>query len=112
MKVRLTPCILDEVRDAVCDVMSKVTDDGILVTSDPSDHVYFKIANAQTKKGATVIDADERDVEELMARALYNIESVIPENLEYYGSYPEDRGYWLGRLRAYKALVKQIHAAA
>ena len=112
MKIRLTPCILDEVRDAVCDVMSKVNDNDVLITDDPSDHVYFKIANAQRKNGATVIDADERDVQELMSRALYNIESVIPENLEYYSSYPEDRGYWLGRMRAYKSLVKQINAAA
>lgn len=109
MKVRITACILDEVRDAISDVLNKVNEDGVLVTEDPSDYVYFKIANALDKKGPCVIDADDRDVKELISRADYNITSVIPENLEYFGnSYPEDRYYWIGRLRAYKALMKQL----
>lgn len=109
VKLRLTPAVLGEMEGAIFDA---------LAGKNPcdTDATYLKIHEALQKEGRTpkkglVIEFDARDVAELHSRADYNVgrEGVCQENLGW-STALEDRGYWLGRMRAYKALLAQIEA--
>lgn len=106
MKLHITPAVLSEMEGAITDARANAL--GINGDyRDPSDPTYLKIADAITSRGAT-IEADENDLRELNSRAKYVVEDVVPDNL----SWGTDRGYWLGQLRAYRALLKQMNATS
>lgn len=111
MKLRISPTILDEVSSAIEDALAH-QERG---TADPTDPTYLKIdaaANAaKSHKNGFFIDADADDLLELKDRAEYNVGpgGCCYENLEdSHDRY--DRAYWLGRIRAYRSLIKQIAA--
>lgn len=107
MKIKLTPTILDELSCAIEDAQQPGS-------TDPADVTYRKIAAAAEAGGGyykpVLVDLDDADVGELKSRAEYNVgpHGVCAENLAY--CHREDRGYWLGRLNAYRALLRQIAA--
>lgn len=108
MKLRITPAIQYECENAIVDATQPNRGD-----ADPSDGVYLKIhASMEAKKGvkAVVIDADGVDIRELKSRAEYEVgpNVVCAENIADCYEFSE-RAYWLGRQRAYKALLKQIN---
>lgn len=109
MKVRITPTIMDEIQYTIADSLERLEDNRI---TDPTDHTYIKIGQAAGDKNSCTFEADEADIKELRERALYNVDStgVVWENLsDAYDKY--ERAYWLSRLRAYRALLKQLEAA-
>ena len=109
MKIRLTPAVLAEMRDTMADAVAGKT-------NDPSDATYAKIHQAlHAASGADrglALDLNDADIAELKSRAEFNAgpNGPSPENIGW-SSDPADKGYWLGRLRAYKSLLAQIEAA-
>lgn len=107
MKMRITPALQSEFEMAIEDA---IRTKGCY----PSDGVYLKIhaaMNASKGVKAVYIEADEIDVRELKNRAVYEVEldGVCDENIALSNNFT-DRAYWLGRKRAYMALLKQIKA--
>ena len=103
MKLRISETIQDEVTPAIEDSLAR------LDNPQKTDSVYVKInAAIEARKGVgtVVIDATPDEVAELVDRAKYQLECVIPDNLPC--SDPYDRAYWVGRKRAYKALLEQV----
>lgn len=107
--LRVTPAVLDEIEPAIADALANKNN------NDPSDETYRKIHQARQQANSlrrgVMVSLNERDVAELKSRADYNVgpAGVCQENLGW-SSDPADRGYWLGRMRAYKALLAQIAA--
>jgi hypothetical protein len=112
MKLRISPTILDEVSSAIEDALAH-QERG---TPDPTDPTYLKIdaaANAaKSHKNGFIIEADEADLFELKDRAEYNVGpgGCCYENLQDCRFDKTERIYWFNRIRAYKALLKQIAA--
>lgn len=107
MMLRITPAIQSEVEGAIEDAVGRKG-------SDPSDGVYLKIhAAMKASKGVKTvsIEPDDNEVRELKSRAEYEVgpNGVCAENIADCYEFA-DRAYWLGRQRAYKALLKQINA--
>ena len=106
MKVRITKGVMDEIQYTIADSFQRLEEDRV---TDMTDHTYIKIGYAAGNKSSCVFEASEEDVRELRERALYNVgpSGVVWENLQdAYEKY--DRAYWLGRLSAYRALLKQL----
>lgn len=107
MKIKITKAIQEELRETISDAFGH-KQNGML---DPSDPIYIKIGNAQGfGSGKTItVDADETDAAELKSRAMYEAgpDGVCNENISWSSDF-YDRAYWLGRKRAYTALLKQL----
>lgn len=109
MQVRLTPAVLAEMAETIQDAVSGKN-------VDPTDETYRKIHQAaqaaKSNKHGLVIELDAKDVAELKSRAEFNVgpNGVCLENLGW-STDPADKGYWLGRMRAYKGLLAQINKA-
>lgn len=109
MKLRITPAIQSEVEDAMTDARANEQRGH----PDPSDSVYLKIHAAMESYPGTkpvVIEATDQEVSELRSRATYEVgaNGVCDENIAE-SSDMADRAYWLGRKRAYTALLNQIN---
>lgn len=109
MNIRLTPAILAEIEETMLDAIKGTN-------NDPSNSTYCKIYAAlqqqlKTAKRGIVIQANIRDLDELRSRAEFNVgdNGVCKENLTW-STDPVDKGYWLGRMKAYKSLLAQIEA--
>lgn len=107
MKLRITPSVIDEMEGSLEDCQRG--------HGDPTDKTYIKIlaainATQRYWKKGVVIDADDDDIRELKHRADYQVGSggVCQENIADIMDRSE-RGYWLGRLNAYRALLRQIN---
>jgi len=105
--LRFSPVILDEMQDAIHDAVEK--------TDDPTNITYLKIHHALQKKSndrryGITVTLNAQDVAELKSRAEYNVgrNGVCQENLDCSYS-PEDRRYWNGRMRSYKAFLTQLN---
>lgn len=110
-QIRITPAIQQAFEDPITDSLARSADG----PQDPSDAVYLKVhAAMQARKGVgpVVIAADVEDLRELKSRSEYEVGSqgVCQENIADSTSFV-DRAYWLGRQRAYRALLKQLTAA-
>lgn len=109
MQIRLTPTVLAEMAETMQDAL-------VGKGNDPTNETYRKIhqATQQTNapKRGIVVDLSEKDIAELKSRAEFNVgpNGVCMENLGW-SSDPADKGYWLGRMRAYKSLLVQINTA-
>lgn len=111
MKLRITPAIQSEVEGPIEDALAHQARNIV----DPSDAVYLKIkAAANAVKGirTVTIEADAADVRELVSRAEneVGVGGVCNENIADIHDFA-DRAYWLGRKRAYCALLRQLKAA-
>lgn len=109
VEVRLTPAVLAEMVETMRDAVAGKT-------NDPTNATYIKVHQAlqqskANKRGGIVISLDQHDLAELKGRAEFNVGSngVCQENLGW-STDPSDKGYWLGRMRAYTALLAQINA--
>lgn len=106
MKLRITPAVLAEMAETIQDAVAGTT-------ADPTHATYRKIHNAALASNATsrglLLDFDADDIAELRSRAQFNVgpDGVCMENLKW-STDPADKGYWLGRMRAYKGLLAQI----
>lgn len=109
MQLRLTPAVLAEMSETIKDAMAGKG-------NDPTDATYRKIhlaaLAAAPKARGILVEVDEQDLLELRGRAEFNVgpNGVCMENLGW-STDPADKGYWLGRMRAYKGLLSQIQAA-
>lgn len=102
MRVTITPTIQAELEPSI----SSMLENKKKGRTDPTDPTYEKIKAAieAGKPGRpVVIDADGADLAELKSRASYEIETC-QENLEW----ESERGVWLGRLRAWRALLRNV----
>lgn len=109
-KIRITPAIQQAFEDPIMDALARPADG----PKDPSDGLYLKVhaaMQARNGDGPVVIEADADDLKELRSRADYEVGSmgVCQENIAS-STAVEDRMYWLGRQRAYRALLKQVQA--
>lgn len=107
-KLRITSALQREMEDAITDARTNL----IRNTPDPSDKVYLKIhaaIEAVTGDRPVVIEVSPEDVAELKSRAEYEVgaNGVCDENIRCSSEFA-DRAYWLGRKRAYSALLRQI----
>lgn len=105
MKLHIGTTIQDEVEPAIEDSLANAERG----SPQQTDSVYLKIhaaIDARKGVGTVVIDATPDEVAELVDRAKYQLECVIPDNLPC--SDPYDWAYWLGRRRAYKAFLEQV----
>lgn len=105
--IRLTPSILLEMEEAIEDAVKAKC-------ADKSNALYQKIRAALesgkgTKRGL-VLDVDDQCLDELRDRTLWNVgpDGVCKENLGW-STDAVDKGYWLGRMRAYNALLVQLN---
>jgi len=105
--IRLSPTVLAEMEGALKDAWCQQFDD-------PTNATYRKIFSAVREQKdwdqkGVVIEADEADIKELKSRAEWNVgaNGVCQENIGW-SSDPQDRAYWRGRMRAYRALLSQI----
>lgn len=109
MQLRLTPAVLAEMAETIQDAVAGKG-------ADPTHATYRKIQqaaqSAKANKRGLVVELDNKDVAELKSRAEFNVgpDGVCLENLGW-STDPADKGYWLGRMRAYKGLLAQINTA-
>lgn len=104
-KIRITPTVQDEVEPAIEDSLARQAKG----ESQVADSLYIKIhaaCEALKKSGPVTVELDDDELHELKDRAEYQLECVVPDNLPC--SDPCERAYWLGRKRAYTALLKQF----
>lgn len=108
MKLRLTPAVVAEMEETIRDAVAGKN-------NDPTNATYLKIhqvlQQSKSDKRGVVVEMGAQGVAELKSRAEFNvgINGVCQENLGW-STDPADKGYWLGRMRAYKALLAQINA--
>jgi hypothetical protein len=110
MKLKLTSAILAEMEGAMSDSLRL---QGTL-NEDPSNETYRKIHAAmksaeEAGRKTVYFEADDKDVKELLDRIDFEIgpNGTCTINIGEYSDFSE-RAYWLGRKRAYAALLKQI----
>jgi hypothetical protein len=108
MKLRISPTILDEMGPAMEDAMGRVSKNNTLESCDPTDKTYLKIVNAEaaSKRGKCVIEADADDIHEIRSRADYVLTCLIPDNMDW--AKGSDRIFYMNLSRAYQGLLKQI----
>lgn len=107
MKIHLTPAVIAEMEETIQDAIKAANP-----TSEDLTYRKIHAALVSTKltRRGLLIDLNEDDLREIRSRTETNVgrDGVCQENLQW-SSDPADRGYWLGRMRAYTSLQNQLN---